>query len=155
MPFRFLGLSPSQFETLFALDDAELAARNIHRMIVDHKPGYPCRISLEDAEPGERVLLLSYEHQSASSPFRASGPIFVREHARETYDRRGKVPAVLCGRVLSVRAYDAQNMIVEAGVVEGAEVEGTLDKFFERPDTDYIHIHFASRGCYACRVERA
>jgi hypothetical protein len=154
MPIRFLGLSPAQFEPLFALGDAELEARNIRRMVVDEKPGFPCRVTLEDAEPGESVLLLSYEYQPAQSPYRSSGPIFVREQAQAIFDLIGEVPPVLRERLLSVRCYDANGAMVDADVMEGAALEGALDKFFERPGTTYIHIHFARRGCYACRAER-
>jgi Protein of unknown function (DUF1203) len=155
MPFRFRGLSAEPFAPLIALGDAELAARDMRRMIADEKPGFPCRVSLEDAEPGERLILLPFEHQPAHSPYRAAGPIFVREIARTTYDRSGDIPPVLRGRLLSVRAYDREGLMVDADVVEGADVEPLLARQFGRADTDAIHIHFARRGCFACRVERA
>ena len=153
MSFRFKGLHAEQFSTLAALSDAELEARGFRRMIADEKPGFPCRVSLEDAEPGERVLLVNYEHQPAHSPYRAKGPIFVREKAARAYDA-GAVPPVLRSRLLSLRAYDAAGMIVEADVVEGTAVEILLDRLFARPDTAYVHIHYAKRGCFAALVER-
>ena len=155
MTFRFRGLSADPFAPLLALSDAELEARGMRRMIADEKPGFPCRVSLEDAEPGERLILLPFEHQPAHSPYRAAGPIFVRETARMTYDRSGDLPPVLRERLLSVRAYDRDGLMVDADVVEGAGVEALLARQFDRADTDYIHIHFARRGCYACRVDRA
>ncbi|HYJ36461.1 MAG TPA: DUF1203 domain-containing protein, partial [Rhizomicrobium sp.] len=79
MPFRYTGLDAGQFLSLFALSDAELAARGIQRVTADKKPGFPCRVSLEDAAPGETLLLLPFEQQPAASPYRSSGPIFVRE----------------------------------------------------------------------------
>ena len=81
MKFRFQGLLVAPFAPLFALSDTELEARGMRRMIADEKPGFPCRVSLEDAEPSERVLLTNFEHQPAHSPYRATGPIFVRENA--------------------------------------------------------------------------
>ena len=86
MPYRFQGLSAEPFAPLPALSDGELKARGMRRMIADEKPGFPCRVSLQDAEPGERLILLSFEHQPAHSPYRAAGPIFVRESARTMYD---------------------------------------------------------------------
>src|SRR5271169_6581628 len=106
MRLRYIGLDPGQFRELFALPDAALAARGIQRVTADAKPGFPCRVSLEDAEPGETLLLLPFEHQPAASPYRASGPIFVRETAAAAYDGAG-LPPVFAGRILSVRAYDA------------------------------------------------
>ena len=155
MPFRFRGLSAEPFAPLRALDDAELAARGMRRMIADEKPGFPCRVSLEDAEPGERLILLPFEHQPAHSPYRAAGPIFVRETARKTYDQSGELPPVLRGRLLSVRAYDRNGLMVDADVIDGNDAAALLARQFERADADYIHIHFARRGCYACRVDRA
>ena len=155
MPFRFRGLSSTPFEPLMALSDAQLVERGMRRMVADAQPGFPCRVSLEDAEPGERLLLLPFEHQPAHSPYRAAGPIFVRETARMTYDRAGDLPPVLLGRILSVRAYDPDGSMVDADVIDGSGVEPLLARLFAQAGTDYIHIHFARRGCYACRVDRA
>ena len=154
MSFRATGLSLSQFEPLFALSDADLAAQGIRRMTADEKPGFPCRVTLEDAEPGERLLLLPFEHQPAHSPYRASGPIFVRERAARAFDTAGVVPSVLRGRMLSLRGYDADDCIVEADVVSGDTVEEGIARFFARDDVRYIHVHNAKRGCYACRIDR-
>jgi uncharacterized protein DUF1203 len=155
MSFRATGLAPSQFEPLFALCDAALAARGMRRMAVDEKPGFPCRVSLEDAEPGERVILLAHEHQPAGSPYRASGPIFVRQGATRAFDAAGVVPPVLRGRLLSLRAYDGSDMMVEAEIVDGDTVEASIARLFAREDVRYIHVHNAKRGCYACRIDRA
>jgi hypothetical protein len=155
MHLRFRGLPLEAFEPLFALSDPELARRGVRRMKADENPGYPCRVSLEDAEPGESVLLLSHQHQPTASPYRSSGPIFVRERARESFDRVDAVPTVLRGRLLSLRAYDREGIMIDADIVEGGEVEGLLQRLFAREAADTVHIHNARRGCYACRVERA
>ena len=155
MSFRALGLPLSPFEPLFALDAAALEARGMRRMTADAKPGYPCRVSLQDAEPGERLILLPFEHQPAHSPYRASGPIFVREAAGAPFDEVDVVPAVLRGRLLSLRAYDAAGFIVDAEVVPGDEIEPLIERFFARAEVSTIHVHNAKRGCYACRIERA
>ena len=153
MRFRFQGLSVAPFQPFFALGDDELAARGMRRMIADAKPGFPCRVSLEDAELGERLLLTNFERQPAHSPYRAAGPIFVRENAGVAYDGTA-VPPVLRPRLLSLRAYDADGMMAAADVSPGDEVEAALARLFMRADSAYVHIHNAKRGCYACRVER-
>lgn len=155
MSFRATGLPLSPFEAFFALGDDELARRSMRRMVADAKPGFPCRITLEDAEPGERLLLLPFEHQDAHSPYRASGPIFVREAAAAPFDRPGVVPPVLRGRLLSLRAYDEAGFIVDAEVVDGNAVEAAIERFFARDDVSYLHVHNAKRGCFACRIDRA
>ena len=155
MSFRATGLPLSPFEPLFALRDDELAERGMCRMIADGKPGYPCRVTLEDAEPGERLILLPFAHQDAGSPYRASGPIFVREAAVRPFDAIDVVPPVLRGRQLSLRGYDARDCIVEADVIDGNAAEQAIARFFENPDVEYLHVHNAKRGCFSCRIERA
>jgi len=153
MSFRFKGLHADPFSDLFALSDAALAAKGFVRMIADEKPGFPCRVSLADAEPGEEVLLVNFEHQPVHSPYRATGPIFVRRNAK-VFDSTD-VPQALRPRLLSLRAYDDSGMMVEADVVEGIEVETLLARLFTRDDVSYVHVHYAKRGCFAVRVERA
>jgi uncharacterized protein DUF1203 len=158
MPFRYKGLPREPFAPLLQMSDAELGAIGARRMIADDKPGFPCRVSLEDAEPGERLVLLSFAHQDAASPYKAAGPIFVREAARAPYDSTDMPPVFRAGRLLSARAYDAAGLMVDADVADSAKagaLESLLEKLFARADTDYIHLHYAKRGCYAARVERA
>ncbi len=100
MSFRILGLPAEPFAPLFELDDEALESRRIRRFVADEPHSAPCRISLDDAVPGERLLLMAYEHQPAASPFRASGPIFVRETARSAFDEAGVVPPHAVGASL-------------------------------------------------------
>jgi hypothetical protein len=154
MIFRFKGLSRAPFESLFGLNDEVLLEKGGRRVLADAKPGFPCRVTLEDAEPGESLLLVPYLHQPAHSPYRASGPIFIREKPAVTFDGED-VPQVLRTRLLSVRAYDESGMMVAADVTEGDAIEPLLAQFFDQENVDNIHVHFAKRGCFACRVERA
>jgi hypothetical protein len=155
MSFRITGLEPEAFAPLFALSDEALEARTARRVEVDKPTSAPCRITLEDAEPGERVVLLNYEHQPAATPFRASHAIFVRESARERFDKIDVVPPALRVRPLSLRAFDAAHMMIDAELVDGSELERVLDPLVARPDVAYVQIHYAKRGCYAARAERA
>jgi hypothetical protein len=156
MSFRFTGLAAGQFAPLFALSDAELEARGMRRIIADEDGGFPCRVSLADAAPGEVLILLPFEHQPAArSPYRASGPIFVRQKALTTAEVAEGLPDVLKGRLLSLRAYDGEDLIVDAEVVQDSDAPAVIERFFARDDVSYIHVHNARRGCYACRVDRA
>lgn len=155
MGYIVRGLPLEPFRRLFGLDEAALAARGIVRMVADSKPGYPCRITLEDAEPGESLLLLNWRHQAADTPYRADGPIFVREVATETRELRNAVPQQQRDRLLSVRAYDAQGWMHDADVLQGTQLNAAIGRFFADARIDYLHVHNARRGCYACRVERA
>jgi Protein of unknown function (DUF1203) len=155
MSFQIQALPSDPFLPLFALSDDELRARDIRSVVADAHPGYPCRVSLQDAREGERLLLLPYDHHRVDSPYRASGPVYVREAAQQAHPAAGEVPALLRSRVLSLRAYDARGMMVWAEVVPGTEVEAAISQLFAIERVAYLHIHYAKPGCYACRVERA
>lgn len=155
MDFRIKGLSPEQFEPLFGLSDAELARHGAMRRIVDRTPGYPDRIELRDPEIGESVLLLNYAHLPVETPFRSSYAIYVREGARSRYDRVNEIPEQFRSRVLSLRAFDKDDMLRDADVVEGSQVEGLIERLLSSPDTAYIHAHYAKYGCFAARIDRA
>ena len=155
MDFRITGLSPEPFQALFGLPDVELARRGALRQIVDRKPGYPDRIELRDPDPGESVLLLNYTHLPVETPFRSSYAIYVLEGAQSRYDRVNEVPEQFRSRVLSLRAFDAHDMLRDADLVEGAAVESLIERLLSSFETAYIHAHYAKFGCFAARIERA
>ncbi len=148
-------MAPELFSHLFGLGDAELAALGVRRYVVDATPGYPDRIEMRDLQRGERALLLNYVHQSANSPYRSSHAIFVGEGATQRYDRVNEVPEVMLVRPMSLRAFDADHMMVEADLAEGAQVEPLVRRYLSDPRVAYVHAHNAKRGCYAGFIERA
>jgi hypothetical protein len=152
--WRLSGLDPAQFASLFALPDDALARLGAVRRTADERPGFPCRISLEDAPLGAEMLLLAYEHHRAHSPYRASGPIYVRRDARPSDLAPGEVPGCVTRRLISLRAYDADAMMVDATVCDGRDAAAALDGFFARRAVDYVHLHFARRGCFSCVARR-
>jgi hypothetical protein len=154
VPFRISALPLEPFIPLFSLDDAELAKHGGRRCIADRKPGFPCRVSLLDADPGERVILVPFSHHSVDSPYQASGPIFVRQGAKQAILDVNEVPESVRGRLLSIRAYDASGLMVDAEVAEGSELESQIERFFALPHVAYLHLHNARPGCYSCRVDR-
>jgi hypothetical protein len=154
MSYQLRGLEPQLFEPLFDLDEAALAARGMRWMRADAPFGFPCRISLEDAPVGEPLLLLPFTHQDSRSPYRASGPIFVRRGQRTAARIVDRLPPYLARRPLSVRAYDAADDMVDAEVVDGSEAGALIERFLAQDAVSYLHVHFARRGCYACRVDR-
>jgi hypothetical protein len=153
MNYQLRGLEPAPFEKLFDLDDAALAGLGMRRMRSDQPVGFPCRVSLEDAPVGEEVLLLPFTHQDSRSPYRASGPIFVRR-GQSAARIVNAMPSYLTLRPLSVRAYDLADDMVDAEVVDGAAAEPLIQRYLARAEVAYLHIHFARRGCYACRADR-
>lgn len=155
MSFVVTGLPVEPFRPLFGLDAAVLAARGVVRMTADSKPGFPCRITLEDAEPGETVLLLNHEHLAVDTPYRSRHAIFVRETATAPARVEGVVPQVMATRLLSLRAFDAADMMIDAEVVEGADAAPLIERFLDNPATAYLHAHAARRGCFVARIDRA
>ena len=107
-----------------------------------------------DADVGDELLLLPFEHLAALSPYRASGPVFVRARAQRAVLEPGVVPPYVTRRLMSVRAYDASDMMLAGEVCEGAEVPATLERLMEDVAVSFIHLHNAKRGCFSCRVER-
>jgi hypothetical protein len=154
MDFQISALNVDQFTHLFGKDFETLAALGVDRIVADGKPGYPCRVSLQDAEVGETILLMNYEHQSATSPYRSSHALFVREWAKEAALDINAVPDSIRQRLLSVRAFDGSGYMVDADVVDGLEVESLIHRMFANSSVSYLHIHNAKRGCYAALVQR-
>jgi hypothetical protein len=154
-PFRIIALPMDRFDSLFRLDDESLEAHGARRLVVDKKPGYPCRVSLIDAEPGETVLLIPFTHHDVDSPYRGSGPIFVRANARMAEPVSNEIPAMFRARPQSIRAYDEGAMMVGSDVVSGSELEERISRFFDDERVKYLHLHNARPGCFNCRVERA
>ncbi|MCU6435712.1 DUF1203 domain-containing protein [Undibacterium sp. Jales W-56] len=154
MSFRILGLSPTLFQHLYGLPESELAVAGVQRCMADSKPGFPDRVTLCDAEPGQHLLLLNYVHQDSDTPYRASHAIFVLEGATDCYQQIDAVPESLRSRMMSLRAFDAGGMMLDAGLVHGRELETEIARQFADPAVTYLQAHYATRGCYAARIER-
>ena len=154
MSFRISGLDATPFQHLIGLPEDELRAHGAIRYVVDAKPGFPDRISLDDADIGETVLLLNYEHQPARTPYRASHAIFVRELSVETFDRTNELPPAMARRLISLRAYDASDMLVAADVVKGKDAGEPIEAMLAHENVSYIHAHYAKPGCFAATITR-
>ena len=155
MDYRIQGLSPEPFLSLYGLSDEELASRSAKRYIANAKSGFPDRIEMRDAEPGERLILVNYVHQPSATPYRASHAVFVLEGAEKTYDTVNEVPEVLRRRLISIRAFDLNHWMVEGDVCDGRELDATIQRLLAKSEVGYLHAHYAKPGCYAARIERA
>jgi hypothetical protein len=155
MSFLVTGLPVETFQPLFGLSDAALAARGAVRETAVAGGRYPCRVTLEDAAPGQTVLLLNYEHQAAPTPYRSRYAIYVSEAARQTRRLVGQLPPVLRGRPIALRAFDAAGMLVGAELALNDDVAEAIARRFENPEAAYLHAHNAAYGCFAARIDRA
>lgn len=156
MNFRIQSLSMAPFIHLFGANEETLRDIGALRMTADVPHAAPCRVSLMDALPGERLLLVNHCHLDASlSPYRATGPIFVRETAIRATPNVGEIPDMLGRRLLSARVYDADWMMTDADVVEGIDISNRLGRWFDDPSTAHVQLHTARRGCFMAQADRA
>lgn len=155
MAYRITGLDPAPFRHLYGLSDETLRDLGVTRYTATTKPGFPDRVEVRDLEPGEQALLLNYEHQPAPTAYRARHAIFVREGAEQAFDQVNVIPEPLTLRPISLRAFSSAGEMLDADLAEGVEVEGAIERLLDNPAVAYLHAHYAKRGCYAARVERA
>src|SRR5215204_3043399 len=148
MTYRIKGLEPAPFAHLFDLDDKELEAKGMTRMAVDN-PNFPCRISLRDADIGDEVILLNHVSHDGDNPYRASHAIFVSRSAREPADYVDAIPPALDRRILSLRAFDAGGMMVDAALAQPGEADPAIRRLLADPAADHVDAHNATRGCFA------
>lgn len=155
MSFTIAGLAPEDFTPLFDLSDDELKSRGVIRKTADAKPGYPCRVTLEEAEPGETVLLLNYESHKAATPYRSTYAIYVRERADRAAQFTNELPPVLKGRPIALRVFNSDGMLIGADLSLGRDLEAKIEDAFANPDAACLHAHNAAHGCFAARITRA
>ncbi len=156
MTYQIEALPLEPFTAFFAMSNEELAEVGARRWVADQGGRAPCRVSLRDAEAGERLVLVNHAHLTdPTSPYRAQGPIFVREEAVRAEPVTGPAPEMLRKRTLSLRVYDERSMMIDGQVIEGVDLDASLAAWFENPAVAQAHIHLASRGCYLARAVRA
>jgi hypothetical protein len=121
------------------------------------EPGAPCRHCLRDAIPGETVLLGSYDLSGPRGIYWTPSPIFVHAEPCAAYDQADRIAPIVRTRLVSVRAYDAEDMcLYDLGhVADGTDIDMALDRAIGDARTAFVNIQTAKPGCLLCRVERA
>ncbi|WP_417623241.1 DUF1203 domain-containing protein [Paremcibacter congregatus] len=153
MSFIFNALDDREFSHLYGLSDAELAAQGVVTRIAD-SPSFPCRVTLEGARIGERVLLLNHTHLDVNSPYRASYAIYVRDGAKTRRLAPGELPDYLQNAQIALRAFDQKALLVAYKLTPGSEAHDHLDEMLAQPEVTHVDVHFAGPGCYFGRVTR-
>jgi hypothetical protein len=154
MTFQIHALDPAPYRPLFDLDDNSLRARGARRVTATSDPGFPCRVSLADAGVGETLLLVNHAHLVGPTPYAASHAIYIREAAVPVMPATGEVPDVLARRLLSVRGFDGDQMMIAADVIDGRDLGSHLAALFADTAMDFVHLHYARPGCFAAAVTR-
>ncbi|WOI54503.1 DUF1203 domain-containing protein [Parvularcula sp. LCG005] len=117
-------------------------------------PGFPCRISLEDAPIGEDVLLVNFEHHAVMSPYRSTYAIYVRPDVRQAAPYKSALPPILWNRPIAIRAFDAEGMLIGADLGKNEMLPEKIDRLLDVKGAQYLHLHNAMHGCYAASVMR-
>ena len=149
MAYRIAGLDPAAFA-----DADALVAAGAMRVQATQQPGFPCRITLEDAAPGERLLLLNHVSHDVATPFRSSYAIYVREGAAAAAEHIDATPAFFGHRTLGLRGFDAAGLLRAADVPPPGRADAAIRTMLETAEIAYIDIHNAGAGCFMARAER-
>ena len=154
MAYMIEGLDPQQFRPLFAMDAGQLRDARATRMAAGAEGKYPCRVSLEDAAPGDELALVHFTNHDVETPYRNSFAIYVREAASVPASYIDRVPPILRGRPISLRCYSEAGNLVAAGIALADDVDAQLRTRLTKPEVAYIDSHNAMHGCFAARINR-
>ena len=154
MTYRIAGLDPAQFAPMWAMGDAELARHQAAPVTADTDSGFPCRVTLEDARVGERLMLLNHVHHDVAGPYRSAFAIFVREGAEAAAVYQDRCPPCFAGRTLSLRGFDADGALAQARLAAPGDADAAIRDLLVNPAIAYINAHNAAAGCFAARIER-
>jgi hypothetical protein len=122
--------------------------------------GEPCRDVLRRARAGEELILASFTPFTKAGPYKEYGPIFVLAHAADEPVRRDTLvpassPSSYLREQFVIRAYSADEEIVDAKLVGAAAFDETVERFLDSSAVAFLHVRFATYGCFACRIDRA
>lgn len=154
MTYRIEGLRREAYAGLLGLGDDELARHCARRVRADSRPGFPCRVTLEDAEVGESLILFHHVSHDVTTPYRSACAIYVREGGGAPACYVDETPPVFEGRPLGLRGFDADGMLRGALLALPGEADAKIRALFERPEIAAIHAHNAAHGCFAAKIVR-
>lgn len=154
MTYRITGLPREPFAALIGASETELAKHGAVRVTATNKPGYPCRVTLVDAEAGETLILLNHVSHDVATPYRSAYAIYVRESAGETATYENELPPVFANRPMAFRAFDVDGMLRGAALALPGEADAKICALFDQPEIAYLHAHNAAHGCFSAKVER-
>lgn len=154
MTYAIAGLPAERFAPFFEMDDAELASHRAQRVSATTFPGFPCRVSLCDAEVGEELLLIHHVNHAVETPYRNAFAIYVRKLAAQAARFVDEVPPVLRDRPIALRGYTAEGQLCDASLAIAGDADEALLSMFNNRSIVYIDAHNAAHGCFAARAVR-
>lgn len=78
----------------------------------------------------------------------------MREKGSEPARHENHLPPALLVRLLAIRAFGADGMMLDADIAEGREAVPLIERLLANRETAYLHAHYARRGCFAARIDR-
>jgi hypothetical protein len=154
MTYRISPLDRAHFAPLFAMDDEELAQHAAIRVVADADRGYPCRIALDDARSGDRLILMNYASPPFRGPYATRYAIYVGEASREPEPFIDRLPPCFNHRALSLRAFGSDELVVTARLAEPGNTDSAIGDLLADDRVVYIMAHYAAYGCFAARIDR-
>jgi hypothetical protein len=154
MTYQITGLNPQDHVSLFSMSDAELQAINACRVTATAGHGFPCRISLRDADEGDSLILFHHVSHDVQTPYRSAYAVYVREAAVEAATYHDETPPVFDGRPIALRGFDGNGILRDATLAMPGEADAKIRQLFASQDIAYIHAHNAAHGCFSAKVER-
>ena len=145
------------FAPLFALLRGELSRIDARRVVADRKPGFPCRVSLVDADIGEELLLSAVRAPAGRPRPTARRGRFSCARPRSGRLEPGVVPDYVRTRLMSVTGLRRGASDDRCRGVSGnrGRPGHRLPRCSRAREAAYIHLHNANRGCFSCAVRRA
>lgn len=154
MTYTIQGLDPARFAPLFAMKDGELADHRAVRVRAAASAGFPCRVSLRDADEGDELVLVHHVNHDVETPYRNAFAIYVRKDAGEAARFIDECPPVFAGRPIALRGYDGSGMLVGARLAIPGGADALIRELLDDPQVAYIDAHNAAHGCFSARIQR-
>jgi hypothetical protein len=154
--FRCIPI-PTETAARFRATGTDDRGNPLRRIVATPGGAFPCRHCLRLAEPGETMLLGSYDLPRPLGIYWTPSPIFLHAADCPRAEATCEVaPIVRANPLVSVRAYDGEHQcLYDLGhVCAGAEVDAALARALDDPRTAFVNVHTARPGCLLTLVER-
>lgn len=118
--------------------------------------GLPCRHCLDWIVAGsERATLFTLDPFAGVEKLPLPGPVYIHADGCERYGEDDGIPVRLMASPRTLNAYGHGRRLIAQEYVESGNAEATIERLFQCPDVDYVHVRSTTAGCYTFRIERA
>ncbi len=115
----------------------------------------PCRHCLRLIAAGvDRGILFTYDRFAGMESLPLPGPVFVHAEPCLRYPEDAGFPEELRASPRTLEAFARGRRLLAQEYVTDGKMEKVIERFFARPDVDYIHVSSTTAGCFTFRIER-